>query len=248
MPCAISTGRGFLSPLGFTVGARNRHPWGTHNHIVQLPGFFIEILTLAEPDKLGDDGFSTMFGQFNGDFLKTQRGLFASAFSKAAMRRPTRKHFGERGSRLSAAMRFEREGKRPDGSAVKLAFSLVFARDPLAPQIRLCRLPASLPGEFLESGVSETCKRRDRSRRRCDCRRESDRSSHLHVGLHRRARFAVDIERDCDRDAARRNPGHGSDRLSQSHFGIEPPSAAAGMRLCAITVHGRPISTQSKQA
>src|SRR6201999_1888529 len=35
--------------LGFTVGVRNRHPWGTHNHIVQIPGFFIELLTLAEP-------------------------------------------------------------------------------------------------------------------------------------------------------------------------------------------------------
>lgn len=23
--------------LGFTVGARNRHPWGTHNYIVQFP-------------------------------------------------------------------------------------------------------------------------------------------------------------------------------------------------------------------
>jgi catechol 2,3-dioxygenase-like lactoylglutathione lyase family enzyme len=44
--------------LGFTVGSRNRHPWGTHNCIVQLPGFFIELLTLAEPDKLGSDGFS----------------------------------------------------------------------------------------------------------------------------------------------------------------------------------------------
>ena len=33
--------------LGFTVGARNRHPWGTHNYIVQFPGFFIELLTLA---------------------------------------------------------------------------------------------------------------------------------------------------------------------------------------------------------
>ena len=27
--------------LGFQVGARNAHPWGTHNHIVQMPGFFI---------------------------------------------------------------------------------------------------------------------------------------------------------------------------------------------------------------
>jgi catechol 2,3-dioxygenase-like lactoylglutathione lyase family enzyme len=33
--------------LGFTVGARNQHPWGTHNYIVQLPGTFIELLTVA---------------------------------------------------------------------------------------------------------------------------------------------------------------------------------------------------------
>ena len=34
--------------LGFTVGARNQHSWGTHNHLVQLPGFFLELLTVAE--------------------------------------------------------------------------------------------------------------------------------------------------------------------------------------------------------
>ena len=48
----------FYRRIGFTVGARNRHSWGTHNCIVQFPGFFIEILTLAEPEKLGDDGIS----------------------------------------------------------------------------------------------------------------------------------------------------------------------------------------------
>src|SRR6266566_1082877 len=61
--------------LGFTVGARNRHPWGTHNHIVQLPGFFIELLTLAEPQKLGSDGFSVSFGSFNRRFLERHEGL-----------------------------------------------------------------------------------------------------------------------------------------------------------------------------
>src|SRR6478735_5797996 len=61
--------------LGFTVGARNRHPWGTHNHIVQFPGFFIELLTLAEPDKLGEDGFSTLFGAYNRDFIQRGDGL-----------------------------------------------------------------------------------------------------------------------------------------------------------------------------
>ena len=37
----------FYRKLGFTVGARNRHSWGTHNYLVQLEGFYIEILTVA---------------------------------------------------------------------------------------------------------------------------------------------------------------------------------------------------------
>ena len=61
--------------LGFTVGARNRHSWGTHNHLVQLPGFFIELLTVVEPEKLGCDGFSKLFGRFNQSFLSNQEGL-----------------------------------------------------------------------------------------------------------------------------------------------------------------------------
>jgi len=61
--------------LGFTVGARNRHPWGTHNYIVQFPGSFIELLTLAEPDKLGRDGFSTLFAAYNRDFIQQGDGL-----------------------------------------------------------------------------------------------------------------------------------------------------------------------------
>ena len=66
--------------LGFTVGARNRHSWGTHNHVVQLPGFFIELLTVAEPEKLGSDGFSNLFGRFNQSFLvKPGRAVAAAA-------------------------------------------------------------------------------------------------------------------------------------------------------------------------
>src|SRR5262249_11223552 len=61
--------------LGFTVGARNRHAWGTHNHLVQLPGFFVELLTVAEPEKLGTDGLSALFGTFNRIFLKNHEGF-----------------------------------------------------------------------------------------------------------------------------------------------------------------------------
>jgi catechol 2,3-dioxygenase-like lactoylglutathione lyase family enzyme len=59
----------FYRRLGFTVGARNRHAWGTHNHLVQLPGFFVELLTVAEPEKLGSDGFSALFVYFYRVFL-----------------------------------------------------------------------------------------------------------------------------------------------------------------------------------
>ena len=36
----------FYASAGFQVGTRNRHPWGTHNRIVQLPGFFVELLAV----------------------------------------------------------------------------------------------------------------------------------------------------------------------------------------------------------
>ena len=40
----------FYSRLGFQVGSRNRHArtWGTQNHIVQLPGTFIELLSVTD--------------------------------------------------------------------------------------------------------------------------------------------------------------------------------------------------------
>ena len=61
---------------GFTVGARNRHPWGTHNRIVQLKNCFIEILTVAEPEKIPPHGArSFSFGAFNRDFLAAREGL-----------------------------------------------------------------------------------------------------------------------------------------------------------------------------
>jgi hypothetical protein len=133
--------------LGFTVGARNRHPWGTHNHIVQTPGFFVELLTFAEPDKLGDDGFSRLFGAFNRDFLKRGEGLSLLVLeSKDAA--ADQRAFRAAGVAASDVMRFEREGKRPDGSVVKVAFSLDFASDSHAPGIAFCTCQQHYPENF----------------------------------------------------------------------------------------------------
>jgi catechol 2,3-dioxygenase-like lactoylglutathione lyase family enzyme len=133
--------------LGFTVGARNRHPWGTHNHIIQLPGFFIELLTLAEPDKIGDDGFSRLFAAYNRDFVHRHEGLSllivesqdadadAGAFRSARIAGSEKLHF-------------EREGKRPDGSTVKVGFSLAFADDAAAPEIHFASCQQHYPQNF----------------------------------------------------------------------------------------------------
>ena len=97
--------------LGFTVGARNRHPWGTHNHLVQFQGFFIEILTVAEPEKLGDDGFSKMFGNFNRRFLEHREG-FSLLILESRDAKADQRAFEAAGIAASEAMRFERDSRQ----------------------------------------------------------------------------------------------------------------------------------------
>ncbi len=147
----LDAGAHLYRRLGFTVSARNKHAWGTHNHIVQLPGFFVELLTLAEPDKLGNDGFSRLFGAYNGEFLRQGGGkneglslLIRESKDAAADERIFK------AAKISASdvLRFEREGKRPDGSAVKVAFSLTFAKDELAPWIQFCTCQQHYPENF----------------------------------------------------------------------------------------------------
>ncbi|WP_420134430.1 VOC family protein [Rhodopseudomonas sp.] len=119
--------------LGFTVGARNRHPWGTHNRIVQLDGFFVEILTVAEPEKIEphrSGAFS--FGAFQRDYLSSREGLsmllLASADAAVDARTYAAAGIGDDG-----VFTFERQGLRPDGRVAELGFSLAFAREPQSP-------------------------------------------------------------------------------------------------------------------
>ena len=133
--------------LGFTVGARNRHPWGTHNRIVQFPGFFIELLTFAEPDKLGDDGFSVLFAAYNRDFIARGEGLSMLILESKDARADEIVLRGK-GIAASPEMRFEREGKRPDGTPVKVGFSLAFAEDKRAPDIHFCICQQHYPENF----------------------------------------------------------------------------------------------------
>ncbi|MCJ8143093.1 VOC family protein [Ancylobacter sp. A5.8] len=117
--------------LGFTVGARNRHPWGTHNRLIQTPGFFVELLEIAEPDAIPPDtGGVFSFGAFNRDFLATAGAGLSMLVLESADPAADKTEFDAAGYGGFETFDFARQGKRPDGSDVEVAFTLAFARDP----------------------------------------------------------------------------------------------------------------------
>ncbi|WP_246742436.1 VOC family protein [Microvirga splendida] len=116
----------FYQRLGFQVGSRNRHPWGTENRIIQFDGSFIELITVGEGAAIAphrESAFS--FGGFVQDYLRNREGLAMlvldsqDAKADAAL-------FAENGIGAFEPFHFERTGRRPDGSETKVAFTLAF--------------------------------------------------------------------------------------------------------------------------
>jgi Glyoxalase-like domain len=131
----------FYQRAGFMVGVRNRHAWGTHNRIVQFGNAYIELLEIAEPEKIPPHRLrSFSFGAFNRDFLSFREGfsmlILNSCDAAADARALTASGIGD-----FEVFDFSREGKRPDGTVVKLAFSLAFAQDRASPDVSfaVCR-------------------------------------------------------------------------------------------------------------
>jgi catechol 2,3-dioxygenase-like lactoylglutathione lyase family enzyme len=124
----------FYARLGFTVGARNRHPWGTENRIVQLDGSFLELITVADEALIPPPGpryFS--FGAFVRDYLAAREG-FAMLVLQSHDAAGDAKSFAAAGIGDFEPFFFERRGRRPDGSETTVAFTLAFARDAAAPE------------------------------------------------------------------------------------------------------------------
>lgn len=123
----------FYTDLGFRVGARNRHPWGTENRIVQFPGAFLELITVGDSTLIPPHAprrFS--FGAFVRDALARGEGMsmlvLESRDSAGAA-----EGFRAAGIGDFEPFFFERQARRPDGSEVRVAFSLAFADNPAAP-------------------------------------------------------------------------------------------------------------------
>ena len=138
----------FYQRAGFTVGARNRHPWGTHNRLVQLRDFYVEILEVAEPEKIPPHGARAFsFGAFHRDFLEHRQGLDMILLNSTDAVADNAS-FQTSGIGNFEVFDFAREGLQPDGKAVKLAFSLAFARDPQSPQAAFAICQHHFPENF----------------------------------------------------------------------------------------------------
>jgi catechol 2,3-dioxygenase-like lactoylglutathione lyase family enzyme len=145
----LETASALYQRLGFQVGARNRHPWGTANRIVQLPGFFVEILGIAEPEKIPPMEASTFsFGAFNRDFLARKgeglTGLVLESEDAAA----DKAAFDQAGFGGFAPLVFSRKAVRADGSETEVGFSIAFARDPASLDVAFFTCRQKAPENF----------------------------------------------------------------------------------------------------
>jgi hypothetical protein len=135
--------------LGFQVGARNVHPWGTHNRLVQFPGFFLEILTVGEPEKIIPQTRTAFsFGAFNRDFLDdVGEGLTCMVVEgrDPAAEKATLDAGGFGGFDL---LDFSRKGRRADGSDTEVGFSIAFAKDPASPHAGFFTCKQTHPQNF----------------------------------------------------------------------------------------------------
>ena len=124
----------FYENLGFKVGVRNRHPWGTENRIVQFPGAFLELITVGEGADIPEHAEGRFsFGAFVRDYLKAREG-FAMLVLESKDAKSDKAAFDNAGIGGYEPFFFGRKGVRLDGSPVEVSFTLAFARDELAKQ------------------------------------------------------------------------------------------------------------------
>ena len=112
--------------LGFTLTPRGVHPFGTQNNLVQLDGFFLELLSIADADKIppaGRDNFS--FAAFDQNYLETREGAAMLVMDSDDFR-ADHTAAKEKGLDTWPVFEFSRIARQPDGSTPTVSFGLNF--------------------------------------------------------------------------------------------------------------------------
>lgn len=123
----------FYDRLGFQVGARNHHPWGTDNHVIQFGSSFLELITVADAGRIPPHApRSFSFGAFVRDYLAHREGLAMFVLDSDDAQADAAA-FARQGIGDYAPFTFERSGRAADGTETHVGFSLAFATDDRLP-------------------------------------------------------------------------------------------------------------------
>ena len=139
--------------LGFQVGPRNRHPWGTRNHIIQFGDSFLELISTG-PDyhaPVDPDPHLLSFPVFIHDYLARRQGIAMLALTSEDA---AADQLAFRGAGIGDfdSFHFERHARRPDGSQTTVAFTLAFARQPALPMAGFFSCQQHHPENFWNEG------------------------------------------------------------------------------------------------
>ena len=116
----------FYEQLGFTLTPQAQHPFGTTNRLVQMHGFFLEILAVNQPENIPADRQGQFnFARFSQAYLAQREGISmmvmdsedAKADHKAAIKA---------GLETYCPFSFSRKARLPDGSSATVSFGLNF--------------------------------------------------------------------------------------------------------------------------
>lgn len=135
--------------MGFTVTPRAHHDWGTDNRLVQFEGSFLELITVAYPDKLFEEvpGKTFSFGAHTRDFLKKREGFSMLVFE--GFDTPSeQERFNKNGFGPWDVFHFDRMATLPDGNKKQVGFDLAFATDPGLPDARFFTCKQTAPHLF----------------------------------------------------------------------------------------------------
>jgi hypothetical protein len=219
--------------LGFTVGARNVHPWGTHNRIVQFPGFFVELLAVAEPERFPPPNPRALaFGPFNHDFLARGEG-FSMLVLESRDAAADADAFRAAGIGDFDVFQFEREGQKADGTPVKVAFSLAFARDPQPAQAGFFTCRQHFPENFWSPALQQ---HRNGALGVAGVVLVAENPTDHHIFL---SAFVGERDLDATSTGITVHTPRGDIQVMDPaayriHFGIEPPPVADGARIAAL--------------
>jgi hypothetical protein len=173
-----------------------------------------------------------MFGRFNQAFLGRHQGLSLLLLESgdAAADAAT---FQSAEIAASEAMKFEREGKRPDGSPVKVAFSLAFARDDKAPDTSFAVCQQHFPENFWNPAFQQ---HPNTASSIAGVVLVADNPTDHHIFL---SAFTGVRDLHATSSGVTASTPRGDVKVMdpaafRSHFGTEPPGISNGARLAAL--------------